>query len=50
MEEKLKAMLGEASFAIASLQVQLEAVTKERDALKAQVPVKVTEEVTPVGN
>lgn len=49
MEEKLKAMLGEASFAIASLQVQLEAMAKERDALKAQLSVK-TEEVTPSGN
>lgn len=49
MEEKLKAMLGEASFAIASLQVQLEAAIKERDALRAQLPVKI-EEVTSSGN
>lgn len=34
MEQKLKQLIGEQVFAIAALQVQLDAMTAERDALK----------------
>lgn len=36
MEQKLKTMLGEQMFALAAMQTQLEMLTKELEALKAE--------------
>lgn len=44
MEQKLKTMLGEQMFAMAAMQTQIEMLTKELEALKAEAAAREVED------